>query len=63
MSSPTNLFSLDGRLAIINGASRGIGRAIAHGLAAAGAHVTWCKSLSPSAGCNTKLRLHYSRYL
>ena len=36
---PTDLFSLSGRTALVSGASRGIGEAIAHVLAAAGAHV------------------------
>jgi NAD(P)-dependent dehydrogenase (short-subunit alcohol dehydrogenase family) len=35
----TDLFRLDGKVAVITGASRGIGRAIAAGLAGAGAHV------------------------
>lgn len=38
MSNP-NPFSLSGKTALVNGASRGIGLAIAKGLAAAGAHV------------------------
>jgi 2-dehydro-3-deoxy-D-gluconate 5-dehydrogenase len=36
---PTNLFSLDGKVALVTGASRGIGAAIARALAAAGADV------------------------
>lgn len=40
MSATSNLFRLDGRVAIVTGASRGIGHAIACGLAAAGAKVT-----------------------
>ncbi|WP_028693627.1 SDR family oxidoreductase [Pseudomonas cremoricolorata] len=38
MPSP-NLFDLDGKIALVSGASRGIGEAIAHLLAAHGAHV------------------------
>lgn len=34
-----NLFSLDGRTALVTGASRGLGRSIALGLSRAGAHV------------------------
>ena len=33
------LFSLEGKVALVTGASRGLGRPIARGLAAAGAHV------------------------
>jgi NAD(P)-dependent dehydrogenase (short-subunit alcohol dehydrogenase family) len=39
-SDPLRLFSLDGKVALVGGASRGIGEAIARGLAAAGARVT-----------------------
>ncbi|MBV9841024.1 MAG: 3-oxoacyl-ACP reductase FabG [Sphingomonadaceae bacterium] len=38
----TDLFRLDGRIAMVTGASRGLGRATAIGLAAAGASVVLC---------------------
>ena len=34
-----NIFSLEGKTALVTGASRGLGRAMAQGLAGAGAHV------------------------
>jgi len=39
-SDPLRLFSLDGKVALVGGASRGIGAAIARGLAGAGGTVT-----------------------
>lgn len=42
MIDPARLFSLDGRLALVTGASRGIGAMIAEGLASAGARVMIC---------------------
>ena len=51
MSSPESLFDLTGRTALVTGASRGIGEAIAHLLAAHGAHVV-CTSRKVDA-CET----------
>ena len=39
MTQPAHPFSLEGRVALVTGSSTGLGKAIAHGLAAAGAKV------------------------
>ena len=48
MSTPDPLFDLNGKIALVSGASRGIGEAIAHLLAAHGAHVV-CTSRNVEA--------------
>lgn len=53
MSGVVDRFRLDGRVAIVTGASRGIGHAIARGLAGAGARVTGLgRSSAPQEGDN-----------
>ena len=44
-----DLFKLDGRIAIVTGASRGLGQSIAVGLAEAGADVAGVSALSPTS--------------
>jgi NAD(P)-dependent dehydrogenase (short-subunit alcohol dehydrogenase family) len=46
---PGSLFSITGRTAIVTGSGRGLGRALAHGLAAAGARVVVCDRDTASA--------------
>lgn len=54
---PANPFSLNGKTAVVAGASRGIGQAIAEGLARAGAHtILASRSLPKLAGIARNLR-------
>jgi len=51
------LFRLDGRVALVAGAASGIGRAAAHGLAAAGA-ITICADLNQQGAASTAAEIH-----
>jgi NAD(P)-dependent dehydrogenase (short-subunit alcohol dehydrogenase family) len=48
-ASPAGLFDLTGRVAVVTGSARGLGKAMARGLAGAGASVVICSRTGPEA--------------